>query len=118
MVDPLPQFAQRISCEIAVPWFLSSCECALSSVPTLATAFLRQILLAWYGQKVSRKPATKGGDICTMNTAPLSAALTYQSAVIRDRPEQIPSPASTRPLNMLPKEANGMREGASKLLPR
>ena len=31
---------------------------------------------------------------------------------------RIPSPASTRPLNMLPKEANGMREGASKLLPR
>ena len=30
---------------------------------------------------------------------------------------RIPSPASTRPLNMLPKEANGMREGASKLLP-
>lgn len=84
---------------------------AAATLDKEATAFLRQILLAWYGQKVSRKPATKGGDICTMNTAPLSAALTYQSAVIRDRPEQIPSPASTRPLNMLPKEANGMREG-------
>ena len=38
MVDPLPQFAQRISCEIAVPSFLSSCECALSSVPTLVAS--------------------------------------------------------------------------------
>ena len=38
LVDPLPQFAQRISCEIAVPSFLSSCECALSSVPTLVAS--------------------------------------------------------------------------------
>lgn len=83
---------------------------ATRSADREAKAWLQHSFFAWHGQAL-KKTTAKGGDIFTMGTAPLSAALTYQSAVIRDRPETT-SPASTRPLDVLPKAAtNGMREG-------
>lgn len=91
------------------------CQAALLKLATRsadreAKAWLQHSFFAWHGQAL-KKTTAKGGDIFTMGTAPLSAALTYQSAVIRDRPETT-SPASTRPLDVLPKAAtNGMREG-------
>eukprot|EP00438_Fugacium_kawagutii_P009020 Skav202955 [mRNA] locus=scaffold2274:53153:60277:+ [translate_table: standard] len=47
-----------------------------------AKALLRHSFLAWHGQKALGRKSTAKGDVFTMGTAPLSAAI-YQSAVIR-----------------------------------